>query len=187
MPSIGQWLTIVWLVGTPMGCEDKPQEPRRVAPVLSASARASAVERLAQLLRMARESEAKQRECAGRDAGPSSFPPLASSWGERAFACKRDEDCVLTALRDGDCCPRVCGTDHAYARSFRDALKGAVDATCPCAQCIEGLCKQPTVRHEAACQEQRCVAREVWRKDGKPLNVGRSPKCHPGDPLCSDI
>lgn len=115
----------------------------------------------------------------------ASVPPLLPGFGERAYACKSDSDCVITNKVDGSCCDSLCDPRTSVSREFHDALTRAHER-CDTSQCPEKSCMPPRARRVPRCVERRCAA-EVQALDGAVLVPADRPPCAcaPADPLCA--
>lgn len=89
-------------------------------------------------------------------------PKLLPKWGARAFACKEDDECALSSMKDGDCCLAVCETPYAYTQAFDAALDEIWRQHC---EQKDGACRDKNVvikcdenTRLARCRAGRCVA-----------------------------
>jgi hypothetical protein len=78
-----------------------------------------------------------------------------------SMACKVDDDCALTRMGDGECCPMLC-QPRAVAKTSAEALKKYA-ATCEkpgkAKMCPVPECAPPRFTVEAACVSGKCETR----------------------------
>ncbi|HEX8953270.1 MAG TPA: hypothetical protein VF945_15555, partial [Polyangia bacterium] len=74
--------------------------------------------------------------------------------------CATDDDCALTKLRDGDCCPMLC-QPRAVSKKSAEALDKYA-ATCAKpkgGRCPVPACAPPRIDMRPACVSGKCEAR----------------------------
>ncbi len=77
-----------------------------------------------------------------------------------SLACKSDDDCALTRMEDGACCPMLC-QPRAVAKTSAEALDKYA-ATCARpggGECPAPACAPPRMTLEAACVSGKCATR----------------------------
>lgn len=105
-------------------------------------------------------------------------PALLPEWGERAHACRSNDDCVLTRIADGGHCCLGCGV-RAYAKPFVTALEKQLARACEKTPCqIHSICSPHG--KTARCENGGCTT-----AGSKPERRPAKCQCPPGDPLCS--
>ena len=78
-----------------------------------------------------------------------------------AVRCGRDEECGLTKLKDGECCPDLCDKEHfSYRRGFIPRLEAHQRKVCGerYRNCQGALCDGFSGRWRAFCRQGRCTA-----------------------------
>ena len=76
-------------------------------------------------------------------------------------ACNHPDECELTRIVDGACCPTLCNP-RAVSKVKAAELAAAVKACTPGGSgCPKPLCRPPRVRTEPICQAGRCAVREL--------------------------
>jgi hypothetical protein len=133
---------------------------------------------LDRLKEQAVSDERKREADMRRWAGPVR-PPLLPSWGDRAYACRSDDDCRLTRVSDGGRCCRGCGVE-AYAKPFATALEQQETRACEKSPCqLNHMCAPHG--KTARCIDGRCSTGRSKSARPPPTKCN----CPPGDPLCA--
>jgi hypothetical protein len=97
----------------------------------------------------------RSEKVADRAVGP------ASSAGDSAPpqpVCAADDDCGLTTVGEGTCCPSLCAP-RALIRARAESLQAGVEACEKEHQCPRLSCAPLSLPLKAACVGGRCVAR----------------------------
>ena len=85
--------------------------------------------------------------------------------------CLHDQDCVVSDLTDGNCCPEPCDPPaNLFHRDRLSKLKAHIQQICEpdTFECTVAECVEPTVRYEGRCIEKRCVRIEVPLQPSTP-------------------
>jgi hypothetical protein len=112
----------------------------------------------------ARSMEPRERSGLPEDSGTLSAAvaaaPQDAGKPQAAAECRGDEDCALTLVPEGDCCPMLCtGRAVTAAEAGRlDARQRECDARTPCPA---PACARPRNRAVAVCTAGRCETRHV--------------------------
>jgi len=112
----------------------------------------------------ARSMEPREQPRAPGDSGAPSatLAPAPEDAGQpqAAAECRGDEDCALTLVPEGECCPMLCTGRAVTAEEAQrlDARQRECDARAPCPATA---CARPRTRPVAVCTAGRCETRQL--------------------------
>jgi hypothetical protein len=98
------------------------------------------------------------------------FPNLFPKTPLSKDICLNDEDCVMSALQDGQCCPDPCGDRHLHHRDKHIKLVKHIEEICDpkVFSCPEAVCPEDATTQVGKCIEKRCVQVDALSTSEQP-------------------